>query len=74
MGGNKYEKSFDNRCAALVSRERCAPRGERDRKPGMVNGLQLASLLTGARRASVARGSKPQRKHVRSSGAERGSI
>ena len=51
MDASKYEKSFDNRCAALVSREGRAPRAGRNCKPCTVNGLRLMSLLSRARGA-----------------------
>jgi len=55
MGASKYEKSLDNRIAALVSREGRAPRAGQDCKPCMVNGLQLVSRLSNARGAHVSR-------------------
>ena len=55
MGASKYEKSLDNRSAALVSREGRAPRAGQDCKPCMVNGLQLVSRLSNARGAHVSR-------------------
>ena len=55
---SKYEKSLDNRCAALVSRERRAPRVGQDRKSRMVNGLRLMSLLSRARGAHVSRAAR----------------
>ena len=58
MGRGKYEKSFDNCCAALVSRERRAPRAERHRKSCMVNELRLMSPLTTARGAQVSRAAR----------------
>ncbi len=58
MDARKYEKSFDNRCAALVSRERRAPRAGQDRKRCMANDLLLFSLLIMARGAQVSRAAR----------------
>ena len=49
MDASKYEKSFDNRCAAMVSREGRAPRAGHNRKYCIVSGLRLISLLIMAR-------------------------
>jgi hypothetical protein len=54
----KYEKSLDNRCAALVSREGSAPRAGHNRKPFIDNGLRLISLLIMARGAQVSRAAR----------------
>jgi len=58
MDADKYENSFDNRCAALVSRAGGAPRAGQNRKPCMVNGLRLMSLLIRARGAQVSRAAR----------------
>jgi len=55
---HKNEKSFDNRCAARVSREPRAPRAGQDRKPYMDNGLRLVSPLIRARGAHVSRAAR----------------
>ena len=57
-GRQKNEKSLDNRCAALVSREPRAPRAGQDGKPCMANGLRLMSLLSRARGAQVSRAAR----------------
>jgi len=54
----KNEKSFDNRCAALVSREGRAPRAGQDRKPCGVKGLRMMSPLIRARGAQVSRAAR----------------
>jgi len=54
----KNEKSFDNCSAALVSREHGAPPAGRDRKSGMVKGLQLKRLQIIARGAQVSRAAR----------------
>ena len=54
----KFEKSIDNRCAALVSREPRAPRARQNCKPCMVNTLRLMSPLTRARGAQVSRAAR----------------
>ena len=58
MDVSKYEKSLDNRCAALVSRERRAPRAGQNCKPCTINGLRLMSLLSRARGARVSRAAR----------------
>jgi len=58
MDVDKCEKSIDNRCAALVSRERRAPRARQNRKPCMANGLRLMGLLSRARGAQVSRAAR----------------
>jgi len=58
MDESKFEKSFDNRCAALVSRERRAPRARRDRKSCIDNRLRLMSPLSRARGAQVSRAAR----------------
>jgi len=58
MNKRRYEKSLDNRCAALVSREPRAPRAGEDRKPFTVNELRLMSPLTVARGAQVSRAAR----------------
>jgi len=58
MDVREYEKSLDNRCAALVSRKGRAPRAGRDRKACIVNGLQVMSLLIMARGAQVSRAAR----------------
>jgi len=58
MDASKNEKSFDNRCAALVSRKGRAPRARQDYKPCMGNELRLMSLLTRARGAHVSRAAR----------------
>ena len=58
MDASKYEKSLDNRCAALVSREGRAPRAGWNCKPCRVNGLRLMSLLSRARGAQVSRAAR----------------
>ena len=60
---SKYEKSFDNCCAALVSREGRAPRAGQDCKPLRVNGLRLMSLLIMARGAHVSRAARGLNAH-----------
>jgi len=62
---NKYEKSFDNHCAALVSRKRRAPRAGQDRKPWLANELRLMSLLIMARGAQVSRAARGLARVVR---------
>jgi len=64
MDGRKYEKSLDNRCAALVSREDRAPRAGEDRKSFMANELRLMSLLSKARGAQVSRAARESNAHV----------
>jgi len=58
MNAGKYEKSFDNRCAALVSREGSAPRAGQNCKPCMHNRLRLISHLRMARGAQVSRAAR----------------
>ena len=58
MDASKYEKSFDNRCAALVSREGSAPRAAQNCKPCMHNRLRLISPLRRARGAQVSRAAR----------------
>ena len=58
MDVGTYEKSFDNRCAALVSRDGRAPRAGQNRKTCRVNGLRLISLLSMARGAQVSRAAR----------------
>ena len=58
MDKSEYEKPFDNRCAALVSREPRAPRAGHHRKPLMGNALRLMSLLSMARGAQVSRAAR----------------
>ena len=55
MDVQKCEKSLDNRCVAMVSREPRAPRAGKYRKPCMVNGLRMMDVLTRARGAQVSR-------------------
>ena len=60
---NKYEKSFDNRCAALVSRASRAARGAGSQA---LDGQQVTidePPNCGARRASVARRARAQCPH-----------
>jgi len=58
MNAHEYEKSLDNRRAALVSRERCAPRARRDYNRCEVNRLRLISLLIMGRGAQVSRAAR----------------
>jgi len=58
MDPSKYEKSVDNRCAALVSREPRAPRARQNRKSCTINRLPLISFLTRARGAQVSRAAR----------------
>jgi len=58
MNARKYEKSFDNRCAALVSREGSASREGQNCKPCMDNRLRLISPLRMARGAQVSRAAR----------------
>jgi|GEM_PF-5022506 len=55
---NEYEKSLDNRRAAMVSRERCAPRARQDCNPCELNELRLISLLIMGRGAQVSRAAR----------------
>jgi len=61
MDASKNEKSFDNRCAALVSRKGRAPRARAGRKSFAFNALGPTGARQTARGAQVsraARGSK----------------
>ncbi len=58
MNAIKNEKSFDNRCAAPVSRKPRAPRAGEVRKSSSGNGLRLVSLLIMARGAQVSRAAR----------------
>jgi hypothetical protein len=59
-GISKYEKSFDNRCAALVSRERRALRAGDERKSFSFKTLESSSCPSNsAPRAGVARRAQP---------------
>ena len=62
---NKYEKSLDNRSAALVSREGRAPRAVRKYKSLFPHALQLISLLIRARGAQVSRAARGPKSAVR---------
>jgi len=64
MDADKCEKSLDNRCAALVSREGRAPRAKQDRKRCTVNRLCLVSLLIRARGAQVSRAAREHIVHL----------
>jgi len=58
MDVNKYEKSLDKCCAALVSRWPRAPRADHERKPFMGKDLRLMSHLIRARGAQVSRAAR----------------
>jgi len=58
MDPGKYEKSIDNRCAALVSREPRAPRARPNCKSCTIKSLPLMSLLIRARGAQVSRAAR----------------
>ena len=58
MDANKYEKSFDNRSAALVSRERRAPRAQAERKSLEFHALESTNIAQTARGAQVSRAAR----------------
>jgi hypothetical protein len=58
MDASKYEKSFDNRSAALVSRERRAPRATDECKSFEFNALEATSSMRTARGAQVSRAAR----------------
>jgi len=58
MDAGKNEKSFDNRCAALVSRERRAPRAANERKSFVLRTLGPTSRPRTARGAHVSRAAR----------------
>ena len=57
-GASKNEKSFDNRCAALVSRERRAPRAGGERKSFALKCLEWTDCPQAARGAQVSRAAR----------------
>jgi len=58
MDASKNEKSFDNRCAALVSRGRGAPRAKIGRKSFAFNALGPTRARRTARGAQVSRAAR----------------
>ena len=58
MDGSKYEKSLDNRSAALVSRERRAPRATDECKSFEFNALESTHSTQAARGAQVSRAAR----------------
>ena len=60
MNTTKYEKSFDNRCAALMSRDGTALRAGQDHKLCMAKGLRLMSLPSRSRGGGAAGAGRPK--------------
>jgi len=57
-GASEYEKSLDNRRAALVSRERRAPRAGHERKSFVLRTLESTNCMQTARGAHVSRAAR----------------
>ena len=58
MDVSEYEKSFDNRCAALVSREPRSPRAADERKSFGIKELESIARTQSARGAQVSRAAR----------------